>query len=376
MNSDTSHLPSRRRLRTRIAVGLTASTLLVAAAVAIAATALAAWQPSEPATPAQAGAARVGDEVTVVIVTDEGSEAAAQARTDTLRWTLVALTLSVVPAVFVGWFAAGRMLGSVDSALAQVNVAEEDRRRRLQEVVHELRTPLAVMGTNLELAAGDSALDADSVGFINAARRAAGRMRRTVDDLDGYGGLAVSTAEATVEVSRVVDAVATEQVGPAHARGLHLEVIGDTATELAHIDAGAIHTVLGNLVGNAVRLAPRGSTIRIDWGDVPDWVWVAVADEGPGLPETLHNRVFERGWRGRHDRDRGDGGDGSGLGLTIARQLTEAQGGVVTIESEEGIGSTFTIWLPRSVDATRADVAAPDGIHAVIRPWLRNLTAS
>jgi signal transduction histidine kinase len=102
-----------------------------------------------------------------------------------------------------------------------------------------------------------------------------------------------------------------------------------------------------------------------------DWAWLAVADEGPGLARPLHARAFERGWRGRHDRDRAAGADtGRGLGLTIARQVVEAQGGALTIESDEGTGSTFTIWLPLTANAARADVVADDGVHPRSTPWL------
>ena len=66
----------------------------------------------------------------------------------------------------------------------------------------------------------------------------------------------------------------------------------------------------------------------------------------------------------------------AGLGLTIARQLTEAQGGAVTVESEEGGGAVFTVWLPLEIGADPRAVVAPDRVHAIARPWLEaSLTA-
>jgi len=376
MNTDSFTSPSRRRVRTRLAVGLTVSTLLVAAVVAVAATALAAWRASDSAA-TQAGAARVGEEVTVVIVTDEGAAAAAAgARTDTLRWSLIALTMSIIPAVGVGWFAAGRMLGTVDQALAEVEAEDEERRRRLQEVVHELRTPLAVMGTNLELAASEPGLEPDAGRFVDAARRAVDRLGRTVDDLAGHGRLAVTADAGPADLTALANEVGSEHVGPANARGLHLAITGTAATAVPEVDRAAVRTVLGNLVANAVRLAPRGSQVSVDWGETAGWAWIAVGDEGPGLPIELHVRVFERGWRGRHERDRGDAADRAGLGLTIARQLTEAQGGVVTLDSEEGAGSTFTVWLPLRADADTAEIVDRDGVRPTVRPWREDLVIS
>ena len=248
--------PRRNRVRTRLAVGLTVSTLLVAAVVAVAATGLSAWQSNDDASGTQAGAARVGEDVTVVIVTDDNANAAAaQARTDTLRWALIALALSVIPAIGVGWFAAGRMLGTVDDALAGIEAAEEERLRRLQEVVHELRTPLAVMGTNLELAATEPDVDSETASFIDAARRAVGRMERTVDDLAGNGRLEIGAA-GPVDVAALAREVVAEHAGPAQHRGIHLIITGSTPTTVPTADQAAVQTALGNFLGNAVRLAP------------------------------------------------------------------------------------------------------------------------
>ena len=260
------------------------------------------------------------------------------------------------------------MLGTVDAALADVEATEEDRTRRLQEVVHELRTPLAVMGTNLELAASGADRDAESAVFIDAARRAIDRMDRTVDDLAGQGGLTVDATHGGVDVASVANDVVDEYVGPARRRGLHLVNKGSEHVVAESAERAPLRTVVGNLVANAVRLAPRGSVITVSWGDIPEWVWIAVTDEGPGLPDRHHARVFERGWQGPHERHRSDG-EGAGLGLTIARQLAEAQGGTVTLASEESAGSTFTVWLPRTADADRFDVVATDGIHPITAPW-------
>ncbi len=363
--------PSRARLRARLAVGLSVSALAVAALVAIGAAALASWRSVDPQPTTQAGAARVGDRVTVVVVAEDGAdEAAGLARRDALRWMLVALGASLVPAVAIGWFTAGRMLGAVDRAMKDIEDVEAERRLRLQEVVHELRTPLAVVGANLELASTGAPLDHESAGFVDAARRAAERMSRTVDDLAGHGQLAVLPGDGPLDIGAVVRFVVAEHVGPARARGLYL-VAGQGAGPIVPMaDRAALRTVLGNLVGNAVRLAPAGSTVGIEGGEHRGWAWVAVIDEGPGLPRRFHGRVFERGWRGRHDRDRdGDASHEHGLGLTIARQLTEAHGGRLTVDSEESSGSTFTVWLPIAPDAEVGHVVARDGVHPVDRPW-------
>jgi signal transduction histidine kinase len=281
---------------------------------------------------------------------------------------LVALALSIVPAVAVGWFVSSRVLGTVDRALADVEATDRERRRRLDEVVHELRTPLAIAGTNLELAADDPSLDDDTADLIDAARRANERMGRTVDDLADHGRLAVDLDGASLDVVTEARAVVAEHLGPARARGVDVRIDVPDRVPLVVGDRAALHTALGNICSNAVRLAPQGSVITVSCGEHAGWVWASVLDEGPGMPSHLHARAFERGWRGRHDRDR-DPSDGRGLGLTISRQLVESNGGLVTIDSEEGSGSVFTVWLPARPDATPDAVTTADRLHPAVRPW-------
>jgi signal transduction histidine kinase len=155
------------------------------------------------------------------------------------------------------------------------------------------------------------------------------------------------------------------------AHGIFVTARGVLPTIVPSVDPAAVRIAIGNFLSNAVRLAPAGSSVSVDWGPSGSWAWLAVSDEGPGLAPHHHSRVFERGWQGSHDRHRANGSGEAGLGLTISRQLTEAQGGAVTVDSEEGRGSTFTIWLPLEPAADRRQVVSPDQIHPAIRPWAR-----
>jgi signal transduction histidine kinase len=322
---------------------------------------------------AQAGLARIGDALAVVIVTDDGGAATVAGTRDfVVVWGLVLPAVAIAPAIAAAWLLAGRVLRIVGRANADVERADDERRSHLEEIVHELRTPLAVMGANLELAANQTDPGSGAVGHIGAARRAVDRMARTVDDLDGHGRLAVEQEPGPVDLASLAKAVAAEHAGPARARDVHVLITGSSSPMVPAVDPLSVSTVVGNFLSNAVRLAPQGSAITVDWGEVGDWAWIAVTDEGPGLAPHLHARVFERGWRGPYDRLRGNANGETGLGLTIARQITEAQGGSVTLESEEGGGATLALWLPLDHDASRRDVVSPDGVHSAISPWRRH----
>jgi signal transduction histidine kinase len=224
-----------------------------------------------------------------------------------------------------------------------------------------------VAATNLDLATTTPGLDAELGDQLAAARRGLERLARTVDDLAAHGRLAVA-GDGRVDLAHEVRALAGEHAAMAFAHRVAIDVEAPEGLVVA-ADRAAVRTAVGNLLTNALRLAPVGSIVRLATGVHGDWAWIAVRDEGPGLPDTDHERAFHRYWRGRYDLDReGDGHEPRGLGLTIARQLTEAQGGHVTVRSAVGVGSTFVVWLPATADARSQEVVADDGVHHRIDP--------
>jgi len=381
---------------------------------------------------------RVGNNIAVIRVDGAGATAAAhQSRTSAFRWVLVALGVALLPLAGGAWVVAGRLTssgggpdggaggprapsrardeGEADPPVASSatagderhgaapNPGEHERRRQLQDVVHELRTPLAVATTNLELAATTPGLDTELNDQLAAARRCVERLSRTIDDLSVHGRLVLGDDHGPLDLAVEARALAGDQAAPAQQRSIAV-LVAAPGPLLVAADRAAVHTAVGNLLANAVRLAPAGSVIEVAAGRLVDWAWIAVRDEGPGLAADDHERAFRRYWRGQYDRDRADdrAGDGAGrphgqdrseggstladpggaapgqsrgLGLTIARQVTEAQGGHLTVASTIGVGSTFVVWLPTSPEARAERVIAADGIHHRVDPLPARVTA-
>ena len=109
-------------------------------------------------------------------------------------------------------------------------------------------------------------------------------------------------------------------------------------------DPQRIAQVIGNLVGNALRYIPSGSRIEISVQRVKEGVALSVSDNGPGIPETELPYLFDRFWRGEKSRARSSGG--AGLGLAIAKQLIEAQGGQIDAQNQAAGGLRVTFVLP------------------------------
>jgi len=194
-------------------------------------------------------------------------------------------------------------------------------------------------------------------------------MSRLVDDLLLYARNETPTLErAPVDAASLVREAADEFQVPAEARGLHV-VWSSTPGLMTIGDRDALRQALANLLANATRLAPEGSTITVRAGREGPWVWMAVDDQGPGIDPADHDAVFQRFWRGRADEP--DGTERrSGLGLAIVRQVVEAHGGEVKLVSSPGVGSTFALWLPAapSEPTGETDTAPTSPVDAGVPP--------
>ncbi len=236
-----------------------------------------------------------------------------------------------------------------DEMLDRLQASFEDQRRFIQDASHELRNPLAVTQTNLELVIDDP--DADPEDLRRAAtiaHRSTGRVSAIVDDLIAQARQGVPRSQVSLVDLRTVAAdVAVELEASSAVRDLTLvveaETSGDERRPMVKGDDAALRRAVTNLVLNAVRLAPEGSTVTISTATDDEGALISVADEGPGIPVDEHDTVFERFWRGE------DSGSGLGLGLSIVRQVAERHGGRVDLHSTPDVGSTFVIRLPMPV---------------------------
>ena len=238
------------------------------------------------------------------------------------------------------------MADTFDDMLGRIDDAFETQRRFIHEASHELRNPLAVIRTNVDVALADPDADPEDLrATAEVVGRSAERMTTLVDDLLVYArhGTRPEREEELDLVPLVAESV-DDFRAPADARELVLESAISVGELWACVDPPAVRRALANLLANAVRLAPVGSTITVAAGGDERQVWISVADEGPGIAVEDQQRVFHRFWRGRRLPDEEAR---SGLGLTIVRQIAESHGGRVTLDSGAGRGSTFVLWLPR-----------------------------
>jgi signal transduction histidine kinase len=248
-----------------------------------------------------------------------------------------------------------RLADTFDSMLARLDLAFASQRRFVADASHELRTPLAIIKANLDLALTDARATEESRATAAAViRRAIDRMARLTDDLLALARLdAPAAAREPVALGAVLTDAREELAAAALVKGLEVEAAVEPG-RIVHGDREVLKRAVTNLLDNAIRVAPEGSTVRLAHGEHEGWAWLAVSDDGPGIAPEHRQSIFDRFWRA--DDGRARPGGGSGLGLAIVRQIAEAHRGTVDVFSEPGAGATFVLWLPRSVNGSAPSI--------------------
>lgn len=227
--------------------------------------------------------------------------------------------------------------------MAQTLKRQDALRRRLtSDVAHELRTPLCNVSSYLEMM------------LMGAWEPTEERLRSCYSELARLSGLVsdlerlreAENAELSredVELKALAGAVLASFEGRMEEKHLNWRIEGSETH--ARVDAARLRQVLTNLVSNAVKYTPEGGEIAVRVSERDGMAEVEVADTGIGISGEDQERIFERFYRTDASRSRRTGG--AGIGLTIARSLTEAHGGTLTVRSEVGRGSVFLVRLPR-----------------------------
>jgi two-component system phosphate regulon sensor histidine kinase PhoR len=249
-----------------------------------------------------------------------------------------------------------------DGGRAVVVLSDRTRERAVERmrvdfvanVSHELRTPLASLIGFIDTLRGPAADDPEAQQrFLGIMSEQAARMNRLIDDLLSLSRIELIEHQAPsdpVELRELVMRIVAGFEPRLRERSITLDL--RVADELPRVtgDGDQLTQVLQNLLDNAVKYGRDGSVVRLEAAVVARGragVLVTVADQGIGIPRDHLPRLTERFYRVNTGRSRATGG--TGLGLAIVKHIVNRHRGQLTIESEEGTGTTVTVWLPQAV---------------------------
>ncbi|HEY0410799.1 MAG TPA: ATP-binding protein [Candidatus Dormibacteraeota bacterium] len=257
----------------------------------------------------------------------------------------------------------GELAATVNAMLDRLEASFTSLQRFTADAAHELRAPLSLLRTEIEVALqGPGSLD-EYRGALQGALAEAERLTWMADQL-----LLLARADAGVlspgrEQVDLVDFIEeTADRWRATARRQGIEIRTELPSQgLARVDAVMLRRLLDNLVDNATRHTPRGGAITLEAAPAGGTWSVAVADTGPGIPEPIRAQLFERFWR--PDRARGRETGGAGLGLSLCAAIARAHGGTITAGGAAGGGARFLVTLPGAAVDPDAEAAAPAAVR-------------
>jgi signal transduction histidine kinase len=223
--------------------------------------------------------------------------------------------------------------------------SDKQRRNMLADIAHELRTPITVMRGRLE-GILDGVYPADDA-HIAPALEETYLLERLVEDLRL---LALADANQlrlemrSVNLADLAETITGLFSAQASEKNVDLQLKVDPNLPEVMLDPQRFQQVVGNLIDNALRYTPAGSSIDVSIQKINNTIQVCVADKGSGITEDELGHIFDRFWRGEKSRARTTGG--AGLGLSIAKQLVEAQGGNISAHNRSPQGFEVLITLP------------------------------
>jgi two-component system phosphate regulon sensor histidine kinase PhoR len=255
--------------------------------------------------------------------------------------------LRVVPIGNVNGSGAEGALG-VFFDITRMERLELVRQEFLSNVSHELRTPLTSILAFVETLENGAKEDPESCQrFLSIIRKNASRMHGLIDDileLTAIEGGNIQLRAAPVELHSLVDEVCASQATHAEARAITL-ANNVAPGAMVYADSRRLEQMLTNLIDNGIKFSRPNGTVTISH-QTGARDRILVTDDGDGIPAQHLERLFERFYRVDRARSRELGG--TGLGLAIVKHLALLHGGEITVQSELGKGSTFTIHLPKS----------------------------
>lgn len=234
----------------------------------------------------------------------------------------------------------------VSQDISELKRLEQIRKDFVANVSHELRTPVtSIKGFSETLLDGAYQDEATLLSFLEIIQTESNRLQMLVKDLLDLSKVEQSGFRVDVQPTDMNEVIerAAEMIKPRmEEKSLHLEIHQKPITVVG--DANRLIQVMMNLLVNAITYSVADTTIKIRLYEENGQAVIEVEDEGIGIEASEIGRLFERFYRVDRDRSRNSGG--TGLGLSIVKHLIEAHQGKVKVESQIGVGTTFTIYLP------------------------------
>jgi two-component system, OmpR family, sensor histidine kinase BaeS len=236
---------------------------------------------------------------------------------------------------------------SINHLMDRLHNLEEARRRLLVNLVHEIGRPLGALHASVQALLLTKKQDPQLLTeMLVGMKEETSRLQRLLDDLARLHDQVLGTLELErqpVNLSEWLPGVLRPWEAAAREKNLTWQTSVPSGLPIVEFDPLRLAQVVGNLVSNAFKFTTAGGSVSVTTGSEEGSIWIRVSDSGPGISAEELDKIFTPFYRGAQGRRIAQG---MGLGLSIARDLVIAHEGRLEVESQPGVGSQFTIWLP------------------------------
>lgn len=237
----------------------------------------------------------------------------------------------------------------VEEAYDEVRKLDELKSAFIRNVSHELRTPLALIGGYVELVLDGQLgpLQPEQRQSLSLVAEKSSHLTRMVNDIISLQTIGVMGFDMqSLCLVTLIQSAVNDALPKAEKARIELKLVSPDAGDLPSVrgDPQRLGQVFEHLLDNAIKFSPNGGTVQVDLEQTIDMICVQIQDEGIGLPADQLERVFDRFYQIDGSSTRRYGG--TGLGLALVKEIVEAHGGAVWVDSQVGEGSTFAVYLP------------------------------
>jgi signal transduction histidine kinase len=240
-----------------------------------------------------------------------------------------------------------RLVDTFNEMMERLETSFESQKQFIQDASHELRTPIATAQTNIEVIEMTKKVSAsDYRRLMKVLKQSLERMTQLSDQLLLLADASQERANwQTVDIKSIISEVATEVSARAKMAGISLEVEPASDEMLVKGDSLRLKQAIFNVIYNAIKYNRPGGIVKISTMAEESRIVVQVKDSGIGISPDDQHHIFDRFYRVDKSRARTQGG--SGLGLAIVKKIVDDHGGTISVKSATGVGSTFSLSLPR-----------------------------
>jgi len=250
------------------------------------------------------------------------------------------------------------LINNFNNMTARLGEAFSLQKQFVENASHELKTPLAVIRTNLDTALLDAKISKSELhSYIHSSIDSVTFMNKLIEDLLLLSLLERQIKKSRVDIGKIIKDATQQLAIFAGKNNIELQSKVDSAKVVVEGNEELLQRAVMNIVENAIKYSPKDGVVKIQGKKKESDYQVSVTDQGEGIPPKDIEHIFDRFYRVDKSRSRKSGG--SGLGLAITQKIIKMHDGTITVRSEEGKGSTFTISIPLTTEPPNSKKQKP-----------------